>query len=162
MKRHANENHPDRDQPPEKADAKEATEMPAKMQLLFNVMVDNNVIEFQKDILKRVQALEADALAKTMNAPSVRESSDSAQDRTNSSLQAAPDAEMQAAISRVMQRIVLLEAKALDDYQANLKLTAEKQVQEAVVEKDRLIEEAKEQRKEAEMLRENQYSEIHS
>jgi hypothetical protein len=29
---------------------------------LYNVMVDSNVIEFQKDILRRVQMLETDAL----------------------------------------------------------------------------------------------------
>jgi hypothetical protein len=32
-------------------------------------MVDNNVIEFQKDILRRVQTLEAEALAKSLSAP---------------------------------------------------------------------------------------------
>lgn len=35
---------------------------------------------------------------------------------------------MQAAISKVMQRIVMLEEKALEDYQSNLKLTAERQI----------------------------------
>jgi predicted DNA-binding protein YlxM (UPF0122 family) len=62
---------------------------------------------------------------------------------------------MQAAISKVMQRIVMLEEKALEDYQANLKLTAEQQIQEAVLEKDRLIAEAQEQRKEADSIRDN-------
>lgn len=54
----------------------------------------------------------------------------------------------------------MLEEKALEDYQSNLKLTAERQIQQAVLEKDRLIEEAQEQRKEADLIRDNQYTEI--
>jgi hypothetical protein len=36
---------------------------------LYNVMVDSNIIEFQKDILRRVQILETDALRNSVIQP---------------------------------------------------------------------------------------------
>ena len=44
-------------------------ELPAKFMQLYNVMIDNNVIEFQKDILRRVQMLESDSLRKSIIEP---------------------------------------------------------------------------------------------